>query len=29
MTQLMEPKVFVHGSMRDQDIALSDWPGCP
>lgn len=26
---VMEPKVFVHGNMRDQDIAFSDWPGCP
>ncbi|WOL09573.1 dol-P-Man:Man(7)GlcNAc(2)-PP-Dol alpha-1,6-mannosyltransferase isoform X2 [Canna indica] len=26
---LKEPKVFVHGNMRDQDIHLSKWPGCP
>ncbi|XP_008786181.2 dol-P-Man:Man(7)GlcNAc(2)-PP-Dol alpha-1,6-mannosyltransferase isoform X4 [Phoenix dactylifera] len=26
---LKEPKVFVHGNARDQDIILSDWPGCP
>ncbi|KAJ6853475.1 putative dol-P-Man:Man(7)GlcNAc(2)-PP-Dol alpha-1,6-mannosyltransferase isoform X2 [Iris pallida] len=23
-----EAKVFVHGSLRDQDVALLSWPGC-
>ncbi|XP_010933579.1 dol-P-Man:Man(7)GlcNAc(2)-PP-Dol alpha-1,6-mannosyltransferase isoform X4 [Elaeis guineensis] len=26
---LKEPKVFVHGNARDQDIIVSAWPGCP
>lgn len=26
---LKEPKVFVHGNMRDRDIDLFNWPGCP
>ncbi|KAK8946046.1 Dol-P-Man:Man(7)GlcNAc(2)-PP-Dol alpha-1,6-mannosyltransferase [Platanthera guangdongensis] len=26
---LKEPKVFIHGNMRDQDIAFGSWPGCP
>lgn len=26
---LKEPKIFVHGNMRDQEIHLLNWPGCP
>ncbi|KAG9454432.1 hypothetical protein H6P81_007336 [Aristolochia fimbriata] len=26
---LKEPKVFIHGNLRSQDIINSDWPGCP
>ncbi|CAL9203817.1 unnamed protein product [Musa hybrid cultivar] len=26
---LKEPKVFVHGNMRDGDIDHFKWPGCP
>lgn len=26
---LKEPKVFVHGNMKYQDIFLASWPGCP
>ncbi|PKA58896.1 Dol-P-Man:Man(7)GlcNAc(2)-PP-Dol alpha-1,6-mannosyltransferase [Apostasia shenzhenica] len=24
-----EPKVFVQGNMRDQDVTNESWPGCP
>ncbi|XP_058086939.1 dol-P-Man:Man(7)GlcNAc(2)-PP-Dol alpha-1,6-mannosyltransferase isoform X2 [Magnolia sinica] len=26
---LKEPKVFVHGNLRNQDVAKSQWAGCP
>lgn len=26
--QLKEPKIFVHGNIRDQEIHLFNWPGC-
>ncbi|XP_020263083.1 dol-P-Man:Man(7)GlcNAc(2)-PP-Dol alpha-1,6-mannosyltransferase-like [Asparagus officinalis] len=29
ITLVAEPRVFVHGNMRDQDLALLSWPGCP
>ncbi|XP_077235174.1 homolog of asparagine-linked glycosylation 12 isoform X2 [Tasmannia lanceolata] len=29
IVMLKEPKVFVHGNMRNQGIANSTWPGCP
>ncbi|XP_068634517.1 dol-P-Man:Man(7)GlcNAc(2)-PP-Dol alpha-1,6-mannosyltransferase isoform X2 [Aristolochia californica] len=26
---LKEPKVFIHGNFRSQEISNTDWPGCP